>query len=227
MFQSISLSAKSSPQALVVGQFSLGSGKDAKGAPHALASYRGRAVVLYFYPKDDTSACTAEACAFRDALPSFETLHRAAVLGISPDSAKSHAKFAAKHSLNFTLLADTPGASGTPAVCDAFGVWAEKSMYGKKYMGVVRTTYLIDAQGRVARRWDKVKVDGHADEVLAALAELTGAGPAPKAVTAKPAGKKASAKKPTTKPTAKKAPAKKAARKPTQKTVKKSSKPRR
>lgn len=146
---------------------------DAKGAQHTLASYRGRPVVLYFYPKDDTSACTAEACAFRDALPSFEKLHRAAVLGVSPDSAKSHAKFAAKYSLNFTLLADTPGASGTPAVCDAFGVWAEKSMYGKKYMGIQRSTFLINKQGKIAAAWPKVsKVEGHVAAVIEQLAGL-------------------------------------------------------
>ncbi len=202
---------------------------DAQGATHTLASYRGRPVVLYFYPKDDTSACTAEACAFRDALPRFEKLGRAAVLGVSPDNAKSHAKFAAKFDLAFPLLADVPSASGIPAACNAFGVWAEKSMYGKKYMGVVRTTYLIDAQGRVARRWDKVKVEGHADEVLAALAELTGAAPVTKAPTAKTPAKKPAAKKaPAKKPVVKKAPAKKSsAGKPAAKKPAARSKPRR
>lgn len=150
---------------------------DQHGATHALRDYRGRPVVLYFYPKDDTTGCTAQACQFRDDLPRFET-SRAAVLGVSPDSVKSHAKFAGKYGLPFTLLADEPvgaadGKKGTPKVCDAFGVWVEKSMYGRKYMGVVRTTYLIDADGVVVRRWDKVSVPGHAEEVLAAVASAS------------------------------------------------------
>ncbi len=144
---------------------------DQNGTMHALKDYAGSPVVLYFYPKDDTSGCTAEACAFRDLLPKF-TKSKAVVLGVSPDDSTRHAKFAAKYNLNFTLLADVPGDDGTPKVCDKYGVWQEKSMYGRTYMGVVRTTYLIDADGRVARRWDKVKVAGHAEEVLAAVAEL-------------------------------------------------------
>ena len=141
---------------------------DQDGGKHRLSAYQGRWVVLYFYPKDDTSGCTKEACQFRDARPDFEKTD-AVVLGVSPDDEKSKAKFAAKHDLNFPILAD-PGAQ----VCEKYGVWQEKSMYGKKYMGVVRTTYLIDPKGKVARRWDKVKVPGHAEAVLQALGELRG-----------------------------------------------------
>src|SRR5690606_14152063 len=112
-----------------------------------------------------TSGCTDEACQFRDLFPKFEQ-STAVIIGISPDSPASHRKFADKHKLPFTLLADEPGKDGPPKVCDKYGVWQEKSMYGKKYMGVVRTTYLIDADGKVARRWDKVKVPGHAEAVL-------------------------------------------------------------
>lgn len=145
--------------------------KDGEGTKHALKDYAGRPVVLYFYPKDDTSGCTKEACQFRDALPEFEAAD-AVVFGVSPDDVKSHAKFAAKHELNFPLLADPPGEDGTPKVCDKYGVWQEKSMYGRTYMGVVRTTYLIGPDGKVARRWDKVKVPGHAEAVLKAVGEL-------------------------------------------------------
>jgi peroxiredoxin Q/BCP len=152
---------------------------DQDGGKHAMKDYLGRPVVLYFYPKDDTSGCTKEACQFRDAMPNFEKLD-AAVFGVSPDDEKSHAKFAEKHGLNFTLLADPPKKKrdapehdkGTPAVCEKYGVWQEKSMYGRTYMGVVRTTYLIDVNGKVAKRWDKVKVPGHADAVLQAVKAL-------------------------------------------------------
>ena len=144
---------------------------DQHGEKHALKDYAGSPVVLYFYPRDDTSGCTKEACAFRDALKDFEQLD-AIVFGVSPDDESSHAKFAEKYDLNFPLLADTPDAHGVPKVCDKYGVWQEKKMYGRTHMGVVRTTYLIDPEGRIARRWDRVKVDGHADEVLDALREL-------------------------------------------------------
>lgn len=145
---------------------------DAEGNRHALKDSLGAPVVVYFYPKDDTSSCTKEACRFRDLLPKFEKLG-VTVLGISPDDESSHAKFAAKHDLNFTLLADTArDKDGNPKVCDKYGVWGEKSMYGNTYMGVIRTTYLIDAKGKVARRWDKVKVTGHAEAVLKAVGEL-------------------------------------------------------
>jgi peroxiredoxin Q/BCP len=144
---------------------------DSAGKPVALASLKGKPVVLYFYPKDDTSGCTQEACDFRDNLAQFRKLG-CTVLGVSPDSVKSHAKFAAKHALTVTLLADEPGADGTPAVCSAYGVWQEKSMYGRAYMGVVRTTYVIDGAGKVAHRFDKVSVTGHVDEVLSAVRAL-------------------------------------------------------
>jgi peroxiredoxin Q/BCP len=142
------------------------------GTRHTLREHRGRPVVLYFYPKDNTSGCTKEACAFRDLLPKFKR-SKAVVFGVSPDSVESHARFAEKHGLNFTLLADVPARKGgTPKICDAYGVWQKKKMAGRTYMGVVRTTYLIGADGKVARRWDKVKVDGHAEEVLAAVKAL-------------------------------------------------------
>lgn len=144
---------------------------DQTGAKHALKDYQGRPVVLYFYPRDDTSGCTKEACAFNDLLPKFKR-SKATVLGVSPDSSESHAKFATKYDLDITLLADVKNDGGTPGMCDKYGVWQEKSMYGRNYMGIVRTTYLIDAGGKVARRWDKVKVPGHAEEVLAAVKAL-------------------------------------------------------
>jgi thioredoxin-dependent peroxiredoxin len=147
------------------------SAKDQDGASHRLSDFAGRPVVLYFYPKDDTSGCTAEACAFRDLRPDFSKV-KAIVLGVSPDDEKSHRKFVDKHELNFTLLADVAPEGGEPAICAKYGVWQEKSMYGRKYMGVVRTTYLIDATGKVAQRWDNVKVPGHAEEVLAAVKAL-------------------------------------------------------
>lgn len=146
---------------------------DQHGARHVLNDYRGRAVVLYFYPKDDTPGCTTEACAFRDLLPKFSDAN-AAILGVSPDDQHSHDAFARKFNLNFTLLADPKGTDGTPPTCTRYGVWQEKNVYGKPVMGVVRTTYLIDNKGLVARRWDKVNVEGHAQEVLAAIDELAG-----------------------------------------------------
>jgi thioredoxin-dependent peroxiredoxin len=141
--------------------------KDQDGKTHSLSDYAGRPVVLYFYPKDDTPGCTAETCAFRDNLPRFTAAGKAAVLGVSILDEASKAKFAAKYEVNFPLLADADH-----AVADKYGAWQERSMYGRKYMGVARTTYLIDRDGTVAQRWDKVKVDGHADEVLAAIKTL-------------------------------------------------------
>ena len=138
---------------------------DQSGEKHALKDYLGQFVVLYFYPKDDTSGCTKEACQFRDSHDDF-TASDAVVLGVSPDDEKSHRKFADKHQLNFTLLSDPKDASGNPKVCEKYGVWTEKSMYGRKYMGVVRTTYLIGPDGKVLHRWDKVKVPGHEVSVL-------------------------------------------------------------
>lgn len=141
--------------------------KDQQGRTHTLSDYAGRPVILYFYPKDDTPGCTTEVCEFRDALPEFQTSN-AAVLGASILDEASKAKFAAKHHVTFPLLADEDH-----HVAEAYGVWQEKSQYGRTYMGIVRTTYLIGADGRVARRWDKVKVDGHAAEVLQAVQDLS------------------------------------------------------
>jgi peroxiredoxin Q/BCP len=133
------------------------------GEPLTLSSLRGRWVVLYAYPKDDTSGCTTQACEFRDLFPRFDAT-RAVILGISPDSVKSHQKFKAKYQLPFTLLADEE-----KVALQALGVWKEKSMYGRKYMGVERTTFVIDPEGRIARVFDKVKPAGHAALVMAAL----------------------------------------------------------
>ena len=129
-----------------------------------LSSLRGQWVVLFAYPKDDTSGCTVEACEFRDALPQFDA-SKAVILGISPDSVKSHVKFKAKFELPYTLLADEE-----KTVLEAYDVWKEKSMYGKKYMGVERTTFLIDPAGQIAKVFTKVKPAGHAAEVMAAIA---------------------------------------------------------
>jgi peroxiredoxin Q/BCP len=140
--------------------------KDQDGVTHRLSDYAGRPVVLYFYPKDDTPGCTTETCEFRDSLPRFAA-SKAAVFGASILDEKSKAKFARKHNVNFPLLADADH-----AVAEKYGVWQEKMRYGRKYMGIVRTTYLIDAEGKVAKRWDKVTVEGHAEDVLAAVKEL-------------------------------------------------------
>jgi thioredoxin-dependent peroxiredoxin len=137
--------------------------KDQAGKTHRLADYAGRPVILYFYPKDDTPGCTKEACAFRDNLPRFKT-SKAVVLGVSILDEASKAKFAKKYDLNFPLLADADH-----AVADKYGVWQEKSNYGRKYLGLARTTYLIGADGKVQKRWDRVKVDKHAEAVIAEL----------------------------------------------------------
>jgi peroxiredoxin Q/BCP len=139
--------------------------KDQHGKTHRLADYAGRPLILYFYPKDDTPGCTKEACAFRDLLPKFKA-SKAAVLGVSILGEASKAKFAGKYDLTFPLLADEDH-----AIAEKYGVWQKKSLYGRSFMGIVRTTYLIDANGKVARRWDNVKVDGHADEVMSAVRE--------------------------------------------------------
>ena len=136
------------------------------GGTLSLADLRGKPVVLYFYPKDDTSGCTAQAIDFTALKPEFEKAG-AVVVGISPDSAKSHAKFKAKHELGIDLVSDE--ARGT---LEEYGVWVEKSMYGRKYMGVERTTFLIGPEGRILRIWNKVKVPGHAEEVLEAVRAL-------------------------------------------------------
>ncbi len=126
-----------------------------------LADLRGRRVVLFFYPKDDTSGCTKEACGFRDALPEFDE-QDAVVLGVSPDDIGSHEKFRDKYDLNFPLLADTDH-----SVAEAYGAWGKKKLYGREYEGVLRSTFLIDADGRIEKVYRKVKPDGHADEILA------------------------------------------------------------
>ena len=131
-----------------------------------LSRLRGRPVVLYFYPKDDTSGCTSEAKDFTRLAPDFKTAG-VEVIGISPDSPQSHRKFIAKHDLQVRLAADVD-----KAVAVAYGVWVEKSMYGRKYMGVERATFLVDANGTIARSWRKVKVPGHAEAVLAAAKAL-------------------------------------------------------
>lgn len=129
------------------------------------ADLMGAPAIVYFYPKDDTPGCTAEACEFRDRLPKFEG---AKVLGVSPDPPKKHQKFIAKYGLNFTLLADPER-----KLIEALGLWVEKTLYGRKYMGVARTTFLLDSEGRVRRIWEKVNPEGHAEEVLSALSALT------------------------------------------------------
>ncbi len=131
-----------------------------------LSALRGKPVVLYFYPKDDTPGCTKEACAFRDRRGEIEE-RGATVLGVSPDNVASHEKFRDKYSLNFPLLADPDH-----AVADAYGAWREKNMYGKVSMGIQRSTFLIDAAGTVRKVWKKVSVDGHDEQVMAALGSL-------------------------------------------------------
>lgn len=133
------------------------------GREVALKDFKGRPVVLYFYPKDDTSGCTTEACGFRDSWRAVQAAG-AAVLGVSPDGVASHQKFKRKYELPFSLLADEDH-----AVAEAYGAWGEKSMYGRKYFGVLRTTYLIDPRGKIVQVFEKVKPRGHAAEVLAAL----------------------------------------------------------
>lgn len=136
---------------------------DGTGTPVRLSDLRGKKVVLYFYPKDNTPGCTQEACDFRDRYADLQATG-AVLLGLSPDTEKSHQKFAGKFELPFPLLADPENTVST-----AYGVWKEKSMYGRTFMGIERTTVLIDEAGNVARIWPKVKVAGHAEEVLAAL----------------------------------------------------------
>lgn len=138
----------------------------ADGTALSLSSLKGKLVVLYFYPKDDTSGCTQEAIDFQQRRGEFEAAG-AVIVGMSPDGEKSHAKFKAKHDLSFTLVSDE-----TKETLERYGVWVQKSMYGRSYMGVARTTILIDRDGRIARIWDKVKVPGHAEEVLAAVKSM-------------------------------------------------------
>lgn len=136
------------------------------GTTLSLSAHRGAPVVLYFYPKDDTSGCTKEALAFNGLKDAFDEAG-VVIIGMSPDSAASHDKFKTKHGLDFPLAADE-----AHDVAEAYGVWKEKSMYGKKYMGVERSTFLIDKDGTIAKAWRKVKVPGHAEAVLAAAKEL-------------------------------------------------------
>ena len=136
------------------------------GAKIKLSDFKGKKVVLYFYPKDDTSGCTKQACAFRDDKPDFSRA-KAVVIGVSRDSVGSHDKFKKKHELNFALASDEDG-----KICEKYGTWIQKSMYGRKYMGIERATFLIDEKGVVRHIWHKVKVPGHAEEVLAAIKAL-------------------------------------------------------
>ena len=136
------------------------------GGTISLKSLKGKNIVLFFYPKDDTPGCTIEACGFRDSYKAIEKMG-AVILGISPDSVKSHDKFINKFQLPYPLLADEE-----KKMCQDYGVWVEKSMYGKKYMGVARTTFIIDAHGHIAKIFEKVKPEGHNQEVIAALKGL-------------------------------------------------------
>ncbi len=136
------------------------------GTKVKLSDFKGKNIVLYFYPKDDTPGCTKEACAFRDASDQLSEMG-AVVLGVSPDDEASHAKFRDKFSLNFPLLADPEH-----KIAEAYGAWREKNMYGKKSMGIQRSTYLIDAKGKVAKVWKKVNVDGHDADVIESLQSL-------------------------------------------------------
>jgi peroxiredoxin Q/BCP len=139
---------------------------DQEGRTVSSSDLKGKPYVLYFYPKDDTPGCTREACTFRDLLPRFLS-KRVEVLGVSPDSVESHDRFKNKYGLNFRLLSDRD-----KALCEAYGVWVKKQNYGREYMGVERSTFLIDQKGVVRKAWRKVKVDGHGQDVLAALSDL-------------------------------------------------------
>ena len=132
----------------------------------SLSSLKGHKIILYFYPKDDTPGCTKQACGFRDALPQFSKLD-AHIIGVSKDSPAKHDKFKAKYDLNFPLAADEDG-----QLCEAYGVWVEKNMYGRKYMGIERTTFLIDEQGTIQHIWRKVKVKDHIEDVAQTLESL-------------------------------------------------------
>lgn len=155
------------------------------------ASLRGRRHVIYFYPKDDTPGCTREACAFRDNLPDFTQLG-VPVFGVSGDAVKAHDRFVAKHGLNFPLLADPDH-----ALLEAYGVWVEKSLYGRKYFGIQRCTFVVDAKGRIEQVWEKVSPDSHARQVLD---YLEGRAPAPASTKANKPAKKIAAAAKTTKP---------------------------
>jgi peroxiredoxin Q/BCP len=199
-----------------------------------LSALRGKKVVLYFYPKDDTPGCTVEACSFRDNLPDFKGIN-AEIIGVSRDDSASHQRFRNKFGLNFTLASDTTG-----KVTEDYGVWTEKSMYGKTFMGIQRATFLIDEKGKIMHIFPKVSVEGHTAEVLAALkgelplaAPTAAKAPAKKPTAKKKAAKPAVAKKPATKKAAPKQAvkkqaaakkAKKSAKKPVKKLAKASAK---
>jgi len=134
-----------------------------EGGSITLSDLIGKRVIVYFYPKDATSGCTAEACSFRDEKPKFDKKN-VVIIGISKDSIKSHQKFKEKEGLNFILASDETG-----EVCEKYGVWGEKSMYGKKYFGIERSTFLIDEKGKIAKIWSKVSVPGHVEEILKAV----------------------------------------------------------
>jgi peroxiredoxin Q/BCP len=136
------------------------SAPDQNGNTVSLKDFSGKTIVLYFYPKDDTPGCTKEACGFRDDLSAF-TGKNSVIIGVSPDDSKSHKKFVDKYNLPFTLLADPD-----KKICEAYGVWQEKSMYGRKSMGVVRSTFVIGPDGKIAKAFSNVKVDGHVAKVL-------------------------------------------------------------
>lgn len=137
---------------------------DENGTPRRLSDYQGRPVVLYFYPKDETPGCTTEACAFRDDYQAYQQAG-VVILGVSPDSSQSHARFKARHQLPFTLLSDSDH-----KVCELFGVWGPKKFMGRQYEGVLRTTFVIDSEGRIVKVFENVKPAGHSVEVLRALA---------------------------------------------------------
>ncbi|MFO7524325.1 MAG: thioredoxin-dependent thiol peroxidase [Ignavibacteriaceae bacterium] len=139
---------------------------DQNGNTVNLDDFKGKTVILYFYPKDDTSGCTKEACQFRDSFPSFKKMN-AVILGVSPDSVKSHKKFADKYNLSFSLLSDEE-----KSVIETYDVWKEKSMYGRKYMGVERTTFVIDKKGKVRKIFNKVRVPDHDKQILETLKEI-------------------------------------------------------
>lgn len=136
------------------------------GETFSLKALKGQTVVLYFYPRDDTPGCTKEACGFRDYQPDFSKVN-AKIIGISKDSIAKHEKFKAKYDLNFELASDEES-----AVCESYGVWKEKNMYGRKYMGIERSTFLIDEKGILRAEWRKVKVPGHVEAVLTAINEM-------------------------------------------------------
>jgi peroxiredoxin Q/BCP len=146
---------------------------DENGEVRRLSDYRGKVVVLYFYPKDDTPGCTTEACGFRDAYEEYQKAD-IPILGVSPDTVKQHQKFKAKYHLPFPLLADTDH-----KVCEQYGVWGRKKFMGKEYDGVLRTTFLISKEGTILRVFENVKPDGHSQEILNTLAELQGSTPDP------------------------------------------------